>query len=76
MPTFYTNWSFYMTFTMIYYFRHELFSKNFLSVLNALETVDHAEINMSCKMGESLFKLGRYNMVFLEMWAQIPMLKQ
>ncbi len=35
---------------------------------------------MSSKMGDSLFKLGRYNRVFLEFWAQIliwaPMLKQ
>ncbi len=35
---------------------------------------------MSSKMGDSLFKLGRYNGVFLEIWAQIPiwasMLKQ
>ncbi len=61
-----------MTFTMIYYIRHELFSKSFLSLLNALETVNQAEINMSNKIGDSLFKLGRYNRVFLEIWAQIP----
>ncbi len=30
------------------------------------------KINMSSKMGDSLFKLGRYNRVFLEIWAQIP----
>ncbi len=41
-------------------------------LLNVLETVNQAEINMSSKMGDSLFKLGRYNRVFLEMWAQIP----
>ncbi len=39
-----------------------------------------SEINMSSKMGDSLFKLGRYNRVFLEIWSQIhiwaPMLKQ
>ncbi len=34
----------------------------------ALEIVNQAEINMS----SSLFKLGRYNRVFLEIWAQIP----
>ncbi len=27
---------------------------------------------MSSKMGGSLFKLGKYNRVFLEIWAQIP----
>ncbi len=27
---------------------------------------------MSSKMGDSLFKLRRYNRVFLEIWAQIP----
>ncbi len=51
-----------------------------VSLLNALGTVNQAEINMSSKMGDSLFKLGRYNRVFLEIWAQIPikapMLKQ
>ncbi len=57
---------------MIYYIRHEQFSKSFSSLLNALETVNQAEINMSSKMGDSLFKLGRYNRVFLETWAQIP----
>ncbi len=48
--------------------------------MNALETVNQAEIKMSSKMGNSLFKLGRYNRVFQEIWAQIPvwapMLKQ
>ncbi len=48
--------------------------------MNVLETVIQAEINMSSKMGDSLFKLGRYNRVFLVIWAQIPiwapMLKQ
>ncbi len=52
----------------------------FSSLLNTLETVNQAEINMNSKMGESLYKLGRYNRVFLEIWAQIliwaPMLKQ
>ncbi len=65
---------------MIYYIRHEEFSKSFSSLLNALETVNQAEINISSKMGGPLFKLGRYNRVFLEIWAQIPiwapMLKQ
>ncbi len=58
---------------MIYYIKHEYFSKGFSSLLNALETVTQAEINMSSNMGDSLFKLGRYNRVFLEIWAQIPM---
>ncbi len=40
--------------------------------MNDLETVNQAEINMSSKMGESLFKLGRYNRVFLDIWAQMP----
>ncbi len=40
-----------MTFTMIYYIRHEYFSKHLSSPLNALETVNQAEINMSSKMG-------------------------
>ncbi len=48
--------------------------------MNALETVNQAEINISSKMVESIFKLGRYNRTFLEMWVQIPiwapMLKQ
>ncbi len=57
---------------MIYYIRHEQFSKCFSSLLNALETVNQAEINMSSNMGDSFFKLGRYNRVFLEIWAQIP----
>ncbi len=39
-----------------------------------------AEINMSSKMGDSLFQLKSYNRMFLEIWAQIPiwaaMLKQ
>ncbi len=61
-----------MTFTMIYYIRHENFSKSLSSLLNDLETVNQAEINMSSKMGDSLFKLGRYNRVLLEIWAQIP----
>ncbi len=65
---------------MIYYIRHELFSKSLSSLLNTLETINQAEINMSIKMGDSLFKLGRYNWEFLEIWAQIPiwapMLKQ
>ncbi len=64
---------------MIYYIRHESFSKRFSSLLNALETVNQAEINLSSKMGDSLFKLGRYNRVLIEIWAQIliwaPMLK-
>ncbi len=37
----------------------------FSSLLNALETVNQAEINMSRKMRGSLFKLGCYNRVFL-----------
>ncbi len=45
-----------------------------------LQLSNQAEINMSSKMGHSLFKLGRYNRVFLEICAQIPiwtpMLKQ
>ncbi len=36
---------------MIYYIRHEWFSKRFSSLLNALETVNQAEINMNSKMG-------------------------
>ncbi len=48
------------------------FSKGLSSLLNALETVNQAEINMSSKMGESLFKLGRHNRVFLEICVQIP----
>ncbi len=40
--------------------------------MNAIETVNQTEINMSSKMVNSLFKLGRYNRVFLEIWAQIP----
>ncbi len=38
-----------MTFTMIYYISHEHFSKIFLALLNALETVNQAGINMSTK---------------------------
>ncbi len=34
--------------------------------MNALETVNQAEMNMSSKMGDSLFKLGRYNRVYLD----------
>ncbi len=45
---------------------------SFSSLLNALETVNQAKINMSSKMGGLPFKLGRYNRVFLEIWAQIP----
>ncbi len=37
---------------MIHYNRHELFSKSFSSLLNALETVNQAEINMSSKTRE------------------------
>ncbi len=48
------------------------FSKSFSSLLNVLETVNQAEININSKMGDSLFKLGRYNRIFLEIWAQIP----
>ncbi len=73
MPTSCTNLSFHMTVTMIYYIRHQKICKSFTSLLNALETVNQAEINKSSKMGDSLFKLGRYNRVFLEIWAQIPM---
>ncbi len=47
--------------------------KSFSSLLKqALETVNQAEINMNSNMGDSLFKLGRYNRVFLDIWAQIP----
>ncbi len=53
-----------MTFTMIYYIRHEKFSKGLSSLLNALETVSQAEINMSSKIGDSIFKLGRYTRNF------------
>ncbi len=64
---------------MIYYIRHEKFSKWFSSLSNALGTVNQAEINMNSKIRDSLFKLGRYNRVFLELWAHIsiwaPMLK-
>ncbi len=55
-----------MTFTIIYYIIHEYFSKSFSSLLNSLETVDQPDINMSNKMGDSLFKPERYNKVFLE----------
>ncbi len=41
-------------------------------LITALETVNQAEINMSSKMGDSLFKLGRYKRVFLEIYPQIP----
>ncbi len=34
--------------------------------MNAPETVNQADINMSSKMGDSFFKLVRYNRVFLE----------
>ncbi len=61
-----------MTFTMIYYIRHEQFSKCFSSLLNTLETANQAEINIGRKMGDSFFKLGRYNRGFLEIWEQIP----
>ncbi len=41
-------------------------SKRFSSLLNALSTVNQTEINMSSKMGDSLYKLGSYDRVFIE----------